>query len=300
MKRSLSWIPIVAVLTGAAFGASSGLYIKTLAFSSLALAGFRTGIPALFILPAMIRNGRALGLPGRSKGLWIASSVNAVRMLLYVMAFKLTSVGNAVVLLYLWPIFALVFESARTKRAPGAYRIALVALSFAGVVVMNLHRGLGLSRGDLYGSLLMIVSAAGYAITVILFKKALESVGEADVVYFQNAVGAVVYLPFLIYGIVSAPARDIALGVVYGGTVGMLGFFCFFFAMKRLPIFQYGTLAYSEVPIGVILGVLILGESFMPNQLAGAIIVIAASLLAQRLRSDGPAKAANPSGKAGT
>jgi drug/metabolite transporter (DMT)-like permease len=220
-------------------------------------------------------------------------------MLLYVMAFKLTSVGNAVVLLYLWPIFALVFESARTKRAPGASRIGLVALSFAGVVVMNLHRGLGLSKGDLYGSLLMIASAAGYAVTVILFKKALESVGEADVVYFQNVVGAVVYLPFLIAGIVSAPARDIALGVVYGGTVGLLGFFCYFFAMKRLPIFQYGALAYTEVPIGMILGVLILGEGFVPNQLVGAIIVITASLLAQRLRSEGSIEPVGQSGKAG-
>lgn len=193
MKRSLYLLPVLAVMAGAAIGASSGLYIKALAFSSLALTGFRTGIPALLMLPAMLRRGRALGLPGRREGLWVASAINAARMLLYVMAFKLTTVGIAVVLLYLWPIFALVFESAHTKKAPGASRIALVALSFAGVLVMNLHRGLGLSRGDLYGSLLMVASAAGYAITAIMFKKALESVSEAETVYFQNAVGAIVY-----------------------------------------------------------------------------------------------------------
>jgi len=197
MKRSPSLLPILAVMTGAAISASSGLYIKTLALSSLALTGFRTGIPALIMLPAMVRNGRALGLPGRRKALWVASSLNAVRILFYVMAFKLTSVGNATVLLYLWPVFALVFDSARKKQAPGASRIALVALSFAGVVVMNMHRGLGISRGDLHGSLLMIASAAGFAVTMILFKKTLESVGEAETVYFQNAVGAIVYLPFL-------------------------------------------------------------------------------------------------------
>jgi drug/metabolite transporter (DMT)-like permease len=299
MKRSLAWIPILAVMTGAALGASSGLYIKRLAFSSLALTGFRMGIPVLLMLPAMIRNGRVFGLPGRSKGLWMASTVNAVRMLLYVMAFKLTSVGNAVVLLYLWPIFALVFDAAMTKRAPGVSRIALVALSFAGVIVMNLHRGFGLSNGDLYGSLLMIASAAGFAFTVILFKKALESVGEADAVYFQNAVGAIVYLPFLVSEIGLAPARDIALAAVYGGTVGMVGFFCFFFAMKRLPIFQYGTLAYIEVLLGVILGVIVLGESFVPNQLVGAIMVVSASYLAQRLRSAKPAVPVPASGTAG-
>ncbi len=285
MKRVPSWLPILSVLAGTTLGASSGLYIKSTGFSSLAMSGFRMGIPFLLTLPSMLRGGQALGTPGQRKSLWLASSINAVRMLLFVMAYKMTSVGNAVVLLYLWPIFALVFDGIRTKQAPGPARIGLVALSFAGVVVMNLHRGLGLSGTDLYGSLLMIAASAGFAITVIMFKKALESVRETDAVYFQNAVGAVIYLPFLIAELGSATVPDVTAGVAYGALVGMAGFFCFFFAMKRLPIFQYGALAYSEVPIGVLLGVLVLKESFAPNQLAGAVIVVTASFLAQRLRS---------------
>jgi len=285
MKRVPSWLPVLSVLAGATLGASSGLYIKGTGLSSLAMTGFRMGIPFLLTLPSMLRGGRALGTPGQRKSLWLASSINAVRMLLFVMAYKMTSVGNAVVLLYLWPVFALIFDGIRTRQAPGASRIGLVALSFAGVVVMNLHRGLGLSETDLYGSLLMIAASAGFAVTVIMFKKALESVRETDAVYFQNAVGAVMYLPFLIAELGSASVPDVAAGVAYGALVGMAGFFCFFFAMKRLPIFQYGALAYSEVPIGVLLGVLVLKESFAPNQLAGAVIVVTASFLAQRLRS---------------
>jgi len=285
MKRVPSWLPILSVLAGATLGASSGLYIKGVGFSSLAMTGFRMGIPFFLTLPSMIRGGRALGAPESRKGLWTASAINAVRMLLFVMAYKMTSVGNAVVLLYLWPIFALVFDAIRTKQAPGAARVGLVAMSFAGVVVMNLHRGFGLSGDDFYGSLLMIVASAAFAVTVIMFKDALASVRETDAVYFQNAVGAVVYLPFLIAELGSAPLIDIAIGAGYGASVGMAGFFFFFFAMKRLPIFQYGALAYSEVPIGVLLGVLVLGESFAPNQLAGAVIVVVASFLAQRMRS---------------
>jgi len=284
MKPVPSWLPVLSVLAGATLGASSGLYIKSTGFSSLAMTGFRMGIPVLLTLPSMLRGGRALGIPGQRKGLWIASAINAVRMLLFVMAYKMTSVGNAVVLLYLWPIFALIFDGIRSRQAPGAARVGLVALSFAGVVIMNLHRGLGLSDRDLYGSLLMLAASAGFAVTVIMFKKALATVGETDAIYFQNAVGAVIYLPFLIAELGSATVPDIAIGAAYGAAVGMAGFFCFFFAMKRLPIFQYGALAYSEVPIGVLLGVLVLGESFAPNQLAGAIIVVAASFLAQRLR----------------
>lgn len=285
MKRVPSWLPILSVIAGATLGASSGLYIKSTGFSSMAMSGFRMGIPFLLTLPSMLRGGRALGVPGQRKGLWLASAINAVRMLLFVMAYKMTSVGNAVVLLYLWPVFALIFDGIRMRQAPGLARGSLVALSFAGVIVMNLHRGLSLSGTELYGSLLMIAASAGFAVTVIMFKKALESVRETDAVYFQNAVGAVMYLPFLVAELGSASVPDVAAGVAYGSLVGMAGFFCFFFAMKRLPIFQYGALAYSEVPIGVLLGVLVLKESFAPNQLAGAVIVVVASFLAQRLRS---------------
>ena len=285
MKRVPSWLPILSVLAGATLGASSGLYIKGVGFSSLAMTGFRMGVPFLLTLPSMLGGGRALGTPGRRKGLWAASAINAVRMLLFVMAYKMTSVGNAVVLLYLWPIFALVFDAVRTRQAPGPARVGLVVMSFAGVVVMNLHRGFGLSGDDFYGSLLMIAASAGFAVTVIMFKDALVSVKETDAVFFQNAVGAVIYIPFLVAELGSASAIDIAIGAGYGASVGMAGFFFFFFAMKRLPIFQYGALAYSEVPIGVLLGVLVLGESFAPNQLVGAIIVVSSSFLAQRLRS---------------
>jgi len=53
-------------------------------------------------------------------------------------------------------------------------------------------------------------------------------------------------------------------------------------------MFQYGALAYIEVPLSVLLGVLVLGESFVLNQLMGAIMVVTASLLAQKLRSTKP------------
>jgi drug/metabolite transporter (DMT)-like permease len=285
MNRILRILPILAVLAGATFGASSGLYIKSIHLSSLALTGFRMGIPLLFMIPVMIRGKRLLGDPSRRKMLWLVSGMNAIRMLLFVMAYKFTTVGNAVVLLYLWPVFAMVFDAVRLRHRPKPSQIGLVALSFTGVIVMNLHRGLSISPGDLYGSMLMIVSSSMFAVTAILFKDALATMHETDALYFQNAVGALVFLPFLLAELPFAPPIDIVLGLLYGLTVGLVGFGFFFIAMKRLPLFQYGALAYSEVPIAVLLGVFVLGERLVANQFAGALMVITASFLAQRMRS---------------
>jgi len=284
MSFLISILPVLAVLAGASFGASSGLYIKGVHFSSLALTGLRMGAPFLVMLPFMIRGGKFLGPPGRRRNLWIASGVNAARMLLFILAYKLTSVGNAVVLLYLWPVFALLIDALRLHRRPTRGQLSLVGLSFAGVVVMNLHRGFSMSINDLVGSLAMVLSAAGFATTVILFKEALTELKETEAIFFQNATGAIVFLPFLALELGSVPLADLGIGLGYGLSVGVAGFFCFFYAMKRLPIFRYGALAYTEVPIAVILAVLVLGERIVPDQILGAAMVVIASFLAQRAR----------------
>jgi drug/metabolite transporter (DMT)-like permease len=280
-------LPILAVLVAASIGASSGLYIKGISVSSFAMAGFRMGVPFLVLLPLVARRGGLLGDPARRRSLWFASGLNAVRMLLFIMAYKLTAIGNAVVLLYLWPIFALLIDCVRLRRPPAPAQTALLALAFAGVVVMNLHRKISFASGDLLGSLFMIASAFLFAATVIIFKGALDTVQETDALYFQNVVGALVFLPILLAEIGQVSARDLTLGLAYGASVGLVGFGLFFYAMKRLPLFQYSALTYIEVIVAVAFGVTILGESLTLNQAIGATMIITASLIAQRFRAKG-------------
>lgn len=279
--------PVLAVLVAASIGASSGLYIKGISVSSFAMAGFRMGVPFLVLLPLMARRGGLLGDPARRRSLWFASGLNAVRMLLFIMAYKLTAIGNAVVLLYLWPIFALLLDCARLRRAPAPAQTALLALAFAGVVVMNLHRTISFASGDMLGSLFMIASAFLFAATVIIFKGALDRVQETDALYFQNVVGALIFLPILLAEIARVPARDLALGLGYGASVGLVGFGLFFFAMKRLPLFQYSALTYTEVIVAMTFGVTILDESLRFSQVLGAAMILAASFIAQRSRAKG-------------
>ncbi len=280
-------VPILAVLVAASIGASSGLYIKGIHLSSFAMAGFRMGVPFLVLLPLVTRCGGLLGDPAKRRSLWLASGLNAVRMLLFIMAYKLTAIGNAVVLLYLWPIFALLIDCVRLRRPPAPAQTTLLALAFAGVVVMNLHRKISFASGDLLGSLFMIASAFLFAATVIIFKGALDTVRETDALYVQNAVGAIIFLPFLLAEAGSMSGADLSLGLAYGASVGIVGFGLFFYAMKRLPLFQYSALTYTEVIVAMTFGVTILGESLLSNQAIGTAMIIAASLIAQRTRARG-------------
>jgi len=276
---------VLAILGAGALGASSGLYIKGLGFSSLAMSSLRMTVPFLIVLPSVIRHGLLFGKPGISGRLFAASALNAVRMYLFILAFKLTKLGNAVVLLYLWPVFALVFDSARLKRPLNRARLAVLFLASAGVVVMNLHRNFSLEGSGLLGSLAMILSSLIFGAIAIVFKDALAIMKETDTLYFENAVGGLVFFPFLLAEIPSVPLVHLGIGIVYGIAVGALGFGLFFYAMKRLPLFKYSALSYTEIPFGLLIGMIFLGEAMTLNQGIGVVLILAGSFLAMRLRA---------------
>ena len=132
----------------------------------------------------------------------------------------------------------------------------------------------------------MILSAFIFSIAVFVYKKALSGYSEGEVIYFQNSIGALVFLPFLMLEIGKYPFSDIIIGTAYGLLVGVLTFLLFFFALKRVSVFQYSILTYSEIIFAVIFGMVCFNETLVLNQAAGMLIVIASSFYAQRIRDD--------------
>lgn len=167
-------LAIPAVILAAAVGASSGLYIKSISLSSFALTGFRMGIPFLFFLPLVIKNKLVLGMKGSRKKILLGSLLNAVRMFLYVLAYKLTTITNAVVLLYLWPIFALLLDNFIYKKKLRLNEILILFMALSGVIMLNLRQGYSLTGSDFLGSVVMILSALIFSVTMLVFKNILK------------------------------------------------------------------------------------------------------------------------------
>ena len=286
MNNKFSIIPSLMILTGAAVGALSGLFIKILPYSTAPMLGFRLGVPFLIMLPYVFKKRNILGKPKDRILLWSGGLLNLLRMFFYIIAFKLTAMGNAVVLLYLWPVFALFVTAFMKSKVPDIKNILIVAAAFSGVVIMNIHREFSLSSTDLIGSVSMILSAFIFSIAVFVYKKALSGYSEGEVIYFQNSIGALVFLPFLMLEIGKYPFSDIIIGTAYGLFVGVLTFLLFFFALKRVSVFQYSILTYSEIIFAVIFGMVCFNETLVLNQAAGMLIVIASSFYAQRIRDD--------------
>ena len=202
-------------------------------------------------------------------------------MAFHILSFKLTTMTNAVILLYTWPLFALLIHAVTTKEKLKAKEITLLLLAFSGVIFLNVHKGFSLSSSDMRGNLFMVFSALIFSVAILIFKGALADHSEGEVLYFQNALGALIFIPFLLVELPGMPLTAVLTGILYGFSVGIISFGCFFFALKKLPVFQYGALSYVEVFFAMLFGILIMGEETRWNILLGAALILTSSILSQ-------------------
>ncbi len=121
-----------------------------------------------------------------------------------------------------------------------------------------------------HGALFMMVSAALFAAMGAGIKLASRELPNAMVVFFRNAVGLVVLLPWLLRdGLRGLHTRDLR-GHIGRGLAGLGAMYCFFYALAHLRLAD-AVLLYQSVPLFIpLVGSLWLGERF-PRHLWGVL-----------------------------
>ena len=276
--------PSTLVLLAASLWATSGLFIRFAALPPASLAFFRMAIPAFVIAGVYLARRHRIATEGIRIRL-AASSINAVRMLLYLVAFAHTTIANAVVMLYTWPVFASFFGAVLLKERVDRTQKLLLLLAFSGIPLLYVGTELSFADEDVIGMTAMLASAILHALTLILLKRATPGNDRFESTLFQNLIGALVFIPALwIEGARSASTMQLVAAVGYGGVVGLGGFTIFFVALHRLPAAVASNLTYFEVVMAIVLGLVVLGEPVTWNTLLGGSL-IAVSVITAQLRS---------------
>jgi len=117
---------------------------------------------------------------------------------------------------------------------------------------------------------------------VIIFKKESVRYGHLQIVFFQNLVGAVLFLPFFVMDINLLTLHKASVASLYAFAVGIVGFGLFFFSLKRIKASNASFLAYIEVPSAVLFGVFLFHEVLSWNEILGGAMIIGASLMLKR------------------
>ncbi|MFQ3674997.1 MAG: DMT family transporter, partial [Endomicrobiia bacterium] len=216
---------------------------------------------------------------GNYKIMLLSSVLNAIRMWFYILAFKYTSIGNSVIILFTWPIFATIFGIIFLKEKVDKKVGLLLAVAFVGIVVVYINKDINFADRDFLGMFIMLISAVIFSLTTIIFKKESINYSKTEIVFYQNFVGAIIFLPFIFTNYPFPTFKQSFIAILYGILVGVVAFMLFFYSLRRLKISYYSLLNYWEVPCSIIFGIIFFKEMISVNMIIGGILIFTSGIL---------------------
>lgn len=265
--------PYLEIILATVIWGTSGPFVKWIDLPPTSLAFFRTAIPTLFLFGYF----RVYRVPLFKGPIWImliASLLSSVRIFFYFTAYQYTSIGNAVIMLYTWPIFGTILSSWMLKEVIPPRNIFLLFIAFAGIVLVASRYEMTLSGGDFLGMCSMLTAGLLHAITVIIFKQQSEVFSRNETIFYQNLAGLFIFLPFLIINRPFPTVTQWAISPFYGLWIGVIAFGLFFEGLKRINASTASILTYFEVVFAVAFGVLFFNEVLTWQMVTGGILII--------------------------
>jgi drug/metabolite transporter (DMT)-like permease len=275
----------------ARFGAEAGV-------TGVAFTAWRAALGMLFLAALITLRGEAAGsiralrtLPSRGRAaLAIAALMGVTLNVAMFTAFGLIPIALVLMLFYTYPAGVVIVDVALGRERLSPSRLAALALSFTGVVLV-LVGGMDATSGAAI-SLLGIVLGLGSAVSQVVFVtvsrggySAVPAPAATLVILLASLAGASTIA--LIVGQadgLTAPLRStepwpflLLAGVVAAGVSSLL----FLTAIRTIGGTRTGILMLLEPVVGVMLAALWLGEALGPVQLAGGGLVLAGALVLQ-------------------
>ena len=170
----------IYIFTSAVLFSLAGVLIKLLPWSSFTINGMRN-LFAFVVMAIYLKKTRHKIIINR---VVITGAIcNLLMNLTFVMATKLTSAANAIVLQFTEPIFLILFLMLFWKHKPDKKAIITCFIVFGGILCFFFDK---LTPDGLAGNLLAVVSGALYAF-VFLMKKTKNSDFESSILISQSA-----------------------------------------------------------------------------------------------------------------
>jgi len=273
--------PYFKIIAAAVIFGSSGAFVKYLTLPVGVITFFRMAIPAVLLYLYFVITRHRIPWRGSSVML-VASLLNALRLYFYFMGYTYTTIGKAVILLYTWPIFAMLFGMIILKEKINTRKLVLMLTAFSGVVLIYNGKDAGMKSDEYLGLAAITFSAMIYSITVVLFKKESVRFSSWETVFFQNLLGTFIYFPFLFLVDYQMQVNQALAVATYGLLIGLAGFGLFFSSLQDLKASTVSFLNYIEVVSAITLGIIFFNEKPTMEMFMGGALIIAAATLVQK------------------
>jgi drug/metabolite transporter (DMT)-like permease len=246
----------------------AGVLIKMISWSSLSINGIRNIFAFLVMAVYLHKTGHKLVI---NRVVILGAVCNLLMNLTFVMATKLTSAANAIVLQFTEPIFLILFLWLFWRYKPDWKAVVTCIFVFIGIICFFLDQ---LTLSGQLGNILAILSGILYAI-VFLMKKVKDANFESSILLSQ-LISFVVFIPAYCRETDLAPINFI-LVIVLG--VVQMGFGYVFLAkgLERVSPISASLTSTVEPILNPIWAAIFYGEMISAIAIVGAFIVIVSS-----------------------
>lgn len=238
-----------------AYGASGTTWLR-LSWAALLLA--------LIVRPPILQYSRAQWQTACLLGACMAGMT-----LCFFAAIERIPFGLAVAIDFLGPLAVTAFAFGL------GWRLVWPLIAGAGVVLLA-HDGNGWI-GDPTGILLAFGAATGWGLYIILMKKAGNVFKGLEGLSISLIVGAIVAMPFGLMDVQRMNIDGVFLVAGLALLVPLIPYALEMIALRRMSTASFGILMSLEPAIGALAGFLVLSQPMTALQVAGTVLVVAAS-----------------------
>lgn len=256
------------ILLTAILWSTGGILIKFIPGNAVAINGARS-IIALFFFCAYRRTVRL------KVNRLIAAAAFCLVMtnILYVLANKLTTAANAIVLQYMAPIFVLVWDCIYRKEKPEKEQCGIVVMALAGMVLFFFDQ---LDGGHLLGNIVAIL--AGICFSGVFFINSLPESSSEDSSELAFLASFLISIPFL--GDVMQMDRTALLALLALGVFQLgLAYILFSKGSRLTSPVSASLIGLLEAILNPIWVLLFYGEKVGRFALLGGVIILLAVAL---------------------
>ena len=262
----------LAVLAAAFFYSTSGLFIKLLDWHPVVITGTRSFLAALVLLAARLISPPPKDRKNPPVPFWASGFVYAFTLFTYVIANKLTTAANVILLQYSAPIWAALLGWALIKEKPKWEH--WVTLVFVAGGLLLFFRD-SLASGAFTGNALAIISGILLGAHYVLLRM-MKDGNPRDALLLAHTITGVLSIPFII---LYPPVLKVStvVPIVYMGFIQMgLASLLISYGIKRTTAIQAMLTAILDPILSPVWVLLITGEKPSLMALAGGAIIITA------------------------
>jgi drug/metabolite transporter (DMT)-like permease len=283
--RSVLMLLLTMIVWGSTFVVTKGINEQVPPFT---LAFARVAIGALILMPfLLLRPAAATGdaqAPARSSLPWVTISLmGLIGVALYYAVFNwslmLTSASQGALVQSCIPAMTALVAVVWLRERASVMRWLGIGLTMAGVVIVFSGSGGDGAAGSVLGNLLMFVTTILWGVYTSLAKRVAD-VDPRVVTAGIAVVGALLLLPMAAVEIAAEGIPQVGamgwLGIVYLGTTASgLAYLLYNAALKHMDASHVGVYTNLIPIVGVLSGVIVLGEPLSLRAVIGGCIVLA-------------------------